>query len=175
MNKRKVYVLLSDTGTLLTKLIGLFTGYPLNHASIAFDDELREVYSFGRKRPNNPFIGGFVKEDIRSELFRNAPCEVYCFLVSDEEYNRMIQIVKQFESQQHKYKYNFIGLFGILFNRKIERKYAFFCSQFVATVISQSGVQVVDKAPNFVKPNDFTESAQLHKIYQGELCEYKSK
>lgn len=37
---------------------------PLNHVSIALDRELTEVYSFGRKQPDNPFIGGFVKEDI---------------------------------------------------------------------------------------------------------------
>lgn len=43
----KIYLLLSDTGTVLTKLIKTYTKMPYNHASIAFDSKLREVYSFG--------------------------------------------------------------------------------------------------------------------------------
>ena len=64
MTEKKVYILLTDTGTLFTKLIKLYTKKPYNHASISFDLELLEVYSFGRKTARNPFIGGFVKEDV---------------------------------------------------------------------------------------------------------------
>lgn len=47
---KEIYVLLTDTGTVLTKIIRSFTKDPLNHASIAFDQDLNEVYSFGRKK-----------------------------------------------------------------------------------------------------------------------------
>lgn len=174
MGERKVFILLSNTGTYLNRMIKFVTGCPLNHASIAFDEELREVYSFGRKRPRNPFIGGFVKEDIRSGFFKDAQCAVFYYMVSDEEYNRMLEIVQQFEQKQHFYKYNFIGLFGVLFNLNIQRKRAFFCSQFVATVLAESSVAVVPKKPNFVSPQDFMESNQLQMIYAGSLSQYAS-
>jgi hypothetical protein len=60
MTEKKVYILLTNTGSFLTKLIKLYTKKPYNHASIAFDYELSEVYSFGRKTARNPVIGGFV-------------------------------------------------------------------------------------------------------------------
>ncbi|USK36883.1 hypothetical protein LIS77_13090 [Cytobacillus firmus] len=62
MSNQKIYILLTDTGTLFTRLIKLYTKKPYNHASISIDPELKEVYSFGRKTAKNPFIGGFVKE-----------------------------------------------------------------------------------------------------------------
>ncbi|MUV37483.1 hypothetical protein JNUCC1_01289 [Lentibacillus sp. JNUCC-1] len=57
MGEQTVYFLFTDTGTYLSKAINYCTKQPLNHVSIGFDDELSEVYSFGRKRPKNPFIG----------------------------------------------------------------------------------------------------------------------
>ena len=57
-----VFILLTNTGTLFTKVIQSYTKAPYNHASISFDRELSELYSFGRKHPSNPFDGGFVVE-----------------------------------------------------------------------------------------------------------------
>ena len=71
MTENKVYILLTDTGSLLTKLIKLYTKKPYNHASISFDFELSEVYSFGRKKVENPFHGGFVKEKIYRKGYLN--------------------------------------------------------------------------------------------------------
>ena len=70
----KIYIVLTDTGTLLSKAIGLYTRKDLNHASIAFDEELKEMYSFGRKQRHNPFVGGFVKENAApiDEHFRQS-------------------------------------------------------------------------------------------------------
>lgn len=53
-----VYIMLTNTGTLFTKLIQGYTKAPYNHASISFNRELSELYSFGRKHPANPLNGG---------------------------------------------------------------------------------------------------------------------
>ncbi len=169
-----VYILLTDTGTFFTRLIKLYTRKPLNHVSIAFDADLTEMYSFGRKKPNNPFIGGFIKEDKHSALLRQAMCAVYRCKVSAESYEEMYQKVKHFNADQAKYKYNLIGLLGVLFNRGINRKYAFFCSQFVAMILANGGKVVVDKEPALVRPYDFVESDQLDVVYKGELGHFLS-
>ena len=83
MTEKKIYILLTDTGTLFTKFIKLYTKKPYNHASISFDSELSEVYSFGRKTARNPFIGGFVKEDVNKGLFKEANCAVYALTVNE--------------------------------------------------------------------------------------------
>ena len=58
----KVYILFSRTGTWLSRILGLFGGFKYMHSSISFDPTLKEMYSFGRIKPHNPLIGGFVKE-----------------------------------------------------------------------------------------------------------------
>ncbi|MEH7110605.1 hypothetical protein [Bacillus sp. JJ1764] len=169
----EVYIILSDTGTLFTKMIKRFTKHPLNHASISFSKELvDETYSFGRKRANNPFIGGFIRENMNGELFQSATCAIYSCSVSESEYKQMRKLVQQFEKQQQDYKYNLIGLFGVLLNKKMNRKRAFFCSEFVATVLNRGGIDIKGKHPSLVKPNDLGDCENFRLLYKGQLISY---
>lgn len=169
MSTKRIYILLSDTGTWFTRMIRLYTKAEHNHASIAFDEEFREVYSFGRKRPSNPFVGGFVKEDLQSELFRKASCALFSCEVSESEYNRLRGYVLQFEQNPHHYKYNLLGVIGIMLGIRIKRENAYFCSQFVATVFEQNGQSLVPKCASLTTPADLERSELLEPLYRGEL------
>lgn len=171
----EVYIVLTDTGTLFTKMIKKVTKQPLNHASIAFTKELDTAVSFGRKSVNNPFIGGFVKEDMKGKLFTEATCAIYSCSVSEFEYKKMQKFVQQIEKQQQNYKYNFIGLFGVLLNKKINRKKAFFCSEFVTTILNIGGISIKNKPACLVKPGDFMDCNDFHLVYQGSLSTYISQ
>ena len=52
---RKVYIVLSQTGTVLSRILKLYTRSPYNHSSIALTEDLEVMYSFGRLNPYNPF------------------------------------------------------------------------------------------------------------------------
>jgi len=170
---RKVYILLTDTGTWFSKLIGLYTRAKLNHASIVLDEEMKEVYSFGRTNSLNPLSGGFVKENVIGHLVRavsrRTECELYCCTVSEEAYERMCSQIRHMEHHQHQYKYNFLGLFGVVFNISIERKNAFFCSQFVAYMLQKHGVPIVNKCISQVTPEDLQNCESLELVYAGDL------
>lgn len=170
--KHCIYVLLTDTGTLFTRMIKLFTKAPMNHASIAFDPELREVYSFGRKRVSNPWVGGFVKEDLTSELFRQASCVIYRVPVTSKTYKTIRARIRDFERNKHQYTYNLLGLIGVLFNWRIRRKRAYFCTQFVATVLQEGGVRLCAKPPELTTPNDLAQASALQPLYRGSLQQY---
>lgn len=172
MKNKKLYILLSDTGSLLTKMIKLYTKKTYNHVSISLDGELKKVYSFGRKRMYNPFRGGFVQENTKSGLFKHASCAIYSVSVSEEQFERVERFIKRMELQQDKYHYNFIGLFGFLFNKPIERKNAFFCSQFVATVLKEGNVVDIKKQPGLISPGDIQECVELGLVYEGALRGY---
>lgn len=172
MKNKQVYIFLTDTGTLFTRMIKLYTKSTLNHASIAFDEELDEMYSFGRKNVRNPFIGGFVREDIHTELFKDAKCAIYSCTVTEFEYYQLKRNIKKIELSEQDYKYNLIGLLGVVLNIEIERKNAFFCSQFVATLLSNNGISLVDKPLSLVTPQDLSEAKQLKLIYEGDLDSY---
>lgn len=175
VRERKVYVLLTDTGTLFTRLIKLFTNKPYNHASISFDSELSEVYSFGRKTASNPFIGGFVKEDVKKGLFKQADCVIYSFTATEDEVQKMRRYINEIEAQKGEYRYNFMGLFGVLFNKPMKRKKAFFCSQFVASVLNECSSIDFKKPLSLIAPNDLQQLSKFQFLYEGELADYPTK
>ncbi|WP_225230747.1 hypothetical protein [Cytobacillus stercorigallinarum] len=172
LGDKKVYILLTDTGTYFTKLIKVYTKRSYNHASIAFDHELAKVYSFGRKKPRNPFIGGFVVEDINKGLLKHADCIIYSFTVNHEELRKMEQYIATIESEKEDYRYNLFGLFGVLFNKPLKRRKAFFCSQFVASVIHATDSIEFEKPLSLITPYDLRNIPSIQVEYEGKLNEY---
>lgn len=74
---RQLYIVISQTGTLLSRILKQITGAEYNHASISLSRDLERMYSFGRRHPYNPFLGGFVIESPRtgtSSVFPKPRC-----------------------------------------------------------------------------------------------------
>ncbi|OMF79307.1 hypothetical protein [Paenibacillus glucanolyticus] len=177
VDDRSVFILLTNTGTLFTKVIQGYTRAPYNHASISFNRELSELYSFGRKNPNNPLNGGFVKEDLRTGTFSKYPnttCVIYELRVSERDIEKMKRVLQAFIRKDKKYFYNILGVLGIALKEPIEFSNSYFCSQFVAEILHRSGVRLWDKLPALVTPDDFRQSERLDLIYEGKLCEYEA-
>ncbi|MFZ3579024.1 hypothetical protein [Virgibacillus sp. DJP39] len=175
MGGRTLYFLFTDTGTYLSRAINYCTKEGLNHVSIAFDEELLEVYSFGRKNPRNPFTGGFVRENIHSDFLKNASCAIYAYHLSDAEFEKVQTNIKEIELQAGNYKYNFLGLFGVILQIEINRDHAMFCSQFVATVLREVEGFKLSKPECFTTPADIRGLSGLQLVYQGKLAEYKTR
>lgn len=172
MEEKRIYIVLTDTGTLFTRFIKLYTKKSFNHASLSFDKSLTEVYSFGRKTPSNPFIGGFVKENMKSHFFNQAKCRVYSCTVSSAQYQKMISYIQKINNEKSLYRYNLLGLFGIPFNMQINRKYAFFCSQFVATVLLECECVNFSKPPSLITPHELIKNGDFSLVYEGNLQDY---
>lgn len=172
-NDTQIYILLSNPRTIVTKLIGLYTRAPYNHASIAFDPDLREVYSFGRKHPLIPVFGGFVKENIHSGVFERATCAIYSCRVSRTTYEQMRNYVRQFEENDELYSYNFLGILGIILNMELGGENSYFCSQFVSSVFQQAGVQLLNKSAALTTPADLQSCSHLELIFRGRLDTYR--
>ncbi|AYB47410.1 hypothetical protein AK95_05365 [Paenibacillus sp. LC231] len=173
---QSVFILLTNTGTLFTKVIQGYTRAPYNHASISFNRELSELYSFGRKNPNNPLNGGFVKEDLKTGTFSKYPnttCVIYELQVSERDIAKMKRVLQAFIRKDKKYFYNILGVLGIALKEPIEFSNSYFCSQFVAEILQRSGVRLWDKLPALVTPDDFRQSERLQLIYEGKLSEYE--
>ncbi|WP_211296394.1 hypothetical protein [Paenibacillus donghaensis] len=174
-SNKDIYIVLTGTGTAFSGMIRWFTKAELNHASIAFDSELCEVYSFGRKKAHNPFIAGFIREDFNDPFYSNADCSIYQLRVSSEQYDTMHNHVMGMMQNQERYKYHLLGLIGVLLNIKINREDAYFCSHFVASVFEEIEVHHVNKPACFVTPEDFALSLNANKIYSGKLTYYVRK
>ena len=59
---KKIYIILTNTGTVISRIVKIYTRKKYGHVSIALDKKLKNMYSFGRLKATNPFIGGFVHE-----------------------------------------------------------------------------------------------------------------
>lgn len=173
MKQATIYFIFTDTGTNLSRIINYCTKQSLNHVSIGFDRDLTEVYSFGRTQPKNPFSGGFVREDIRSDFLKNANSAIYSCELTESECDEVLRHIKEIETEKDRYRYNFIGLIGILFKIEIKRKRAFFCSEFVATVLSDADSIKLSKPTYFTTPSDIRNQIEMHLIYKGKLGDYQ--
>lgn len=171
-----IYILLTNTGTVFTRLIKCFTGAPYNHASISLDPQLAELYSFGRKEARNPLNAGFVREDVYYGTYRcfpNTTCELLRLEVTARQKEAVKAVIDYFNRNKERYSYNLVGLLGVLLKRDLQIENACFCSQFVAQVLSKGGAGLWNDRPSaLVTPQDFRQHGRLETVYEGRLHDY---
>ena len=172
---KEIYIVLTHTGTLLSRMIKDFTKDEFSHVSIALDRELKQMYSFGRLHPYNPFWGGFVHEYIDKgtfKRFKKTKAKVYYLRVTEEQYQKIKENIEKISSEKEKYKFNLFGLFAAGFHKKIGKEYSFYCAEFVKYIIEKANIHL--NLPEVVKPEDFKQIEELHEVYAGLLRKYKS-
>ncbi len=177
LNEKALYIMLSYTGTFASRLIKNVRKSKYAHSSIAFDENLNEMYSFARRVLYFPLIAGFIKEDIDDGVFKMLPkseCKVLKINVSEEEYEAARQKIFKFLAEYDKYKYGFINAVAINFNIKLKRKYKYVCSQFVAEMINDCTDVQLPKDPWLMTPADFEKIGEAVPIYEGLVNQYRS-
>lgn len=165
--------MLSATNSMLATTIGVVTKKKYNHISISLDKELNEVYSFGRLTPNNLFIAGFSREDVTSDFYLKAECQVYELQITDTELVKLRAVLKEFEKNKSDYHYNLLGLITAWAKIPWNRKYAFFCSEFVSTVLIESEILNGNLIPSITSPHDILDNLNLELIFEGTMWQYK--
>lgn len=141
--KKKIYVVMTQTGTFLSRLLKFLSKDVYNHASIALDDRLEEMYSFGRLNPYNPFVGGFVKESPHYGTFKrfsNTDAMIITLDVTEKQYDGVKTMLSKMYEEREKYRYNYKGLFAAFFGKRIEELNRFYCSEFVKHVLVENGI-----------------------------------
>lgn len=170
----KIYLVLTDTQTLLSKTIKFYTKAEYNHASISLDSSLIDMYSFGRKRPNNPLVAGFIHEDLSREYFIHSQYNILTSDITSDQFILLTNLTHYYEQTQSIYHYNLIGLVTLALHIDFKRDDTFFCSQFVATILSESGVHDFQKEHHFITLQDLEVLPIFESIYTGSLYHYLS-
>lgn len=171
---KKIYIILSQTGTLFSKAIKWHTKDPYNHASISLDSSLEVMYSFGRKRRYNPIDTGFIQENFNRGLFPyfpNANCCILEIQVTTEEYKVMCDVVENFYSNKENYRYNLMGVFSYTIGLGLTRRDHFFCSQFVSYILSNTSCWT--SVHSLTKPMDFLRLPNKKIVFEGSIAEFK--
>ena len=175
MNQKYIYLVFTKTGTWLSNLICTFSHIKYAHSSISFDSQFTEMYSFGRTIPDNPFSGGFVVENLYEGVFRKfsgCECLIYSVKVTEEQYSSLQQQIENFLREKDKYKYNFLGLFGVLLNKPIKRECRYFCSQYISEILINSTVLKSEKVPELISTKELLTIENKEMIYKGLVNQY---
>lgn len=177
-NKQYIFVVLTQTGTMVSRTIKAFTRTPFNHVSITTDKELREMFSFSRFNKHRPLPAGFKNEGIHTGvfgLFASIPCEIYGFEVTDEQLARYNKLLAHFKNKTQLYSYNLLGLLTVPLGIPLKRRTRFVCSQFVAHMLTYSGIAKFNKDISLVIPDDFRYLKNAVLLYSGDMKQYTYK
>ena len=173
----KTYIILTNTGTALSRIIRFYTRDEFAHVSISMDKQLKHMYSFGRLNPYNPFIGGFVHESIKRgtfKRFKKTKAKILEIDVTDEQYNELKRLIVKIKRERRIYKFNVLGLFVIPLRIKYRKNNYFYCAEFIKYLIDQSKID--NTLPDLIRPQNFIEfenKDHSNVVYEGLLRDYK--
>ena len=169
---RNIYILLTRSGTILSRLIGLTTAEDYTHVSIGLDEDRCRFYSFGRRNPHRPLPAGLVKEDLADGFFSlhpDMPCALYRLSVNDTTYAALRQQLDAMIARAEHYHYNLLGLIFCLLAIPHSRSNHYFCSQFVGTLLKESGCLSLPRHASLLHPCDFAALPDAELCYSGKM------
>lgn len=169
---RTIYILLTKTHTIISKMIHAATHDEYTHVSIALDKELHELYSFARLYRYMPLPAGLVQENLQTEVYAcngKSKCALYQMIVTDEQFDFIQTTIRSMMDLKDEYHYSVLGLLLCKLDFVHDRRCHMFCSQFVSKLLEGSGAVTLPKPPSLMHPSDFTRVAKLHCCYRGTI------
>jgi hypothetical protein len=171
---KKIYLVFSYTGSFPSKIIKFYTKNTYSHVSIALDKSLNKMYSFSRINPYIFIVGGFVHEKINDGTFKRfkKTKSLICSLdVTNFQYQKIVEIINNFEKDSNRYKYNLIGCLIIPLHIKFQRENHFYCAEFIKYLFEETKIDY--GLPNLIKPADLLNIKSKEIVYDGLLNNYK--
>lgn len=176
LEQPSIYIVASQTGTLLSRLLKRVTRARFNHVSISMDAQMDTMYSFGRRHPYNPVWGGYIKECPLSGTFARFPeteAKILRVDVTEKQHEDIQRYLERMYRNRKRYHYNYAGLFLGAFRVHFQRKNHYYCSQFVGDVLVRFGVVPPDQFEPIVEPQALLEEIPGSEvIYDGLLTGY---
>lgn len=172
MAQRTVYILLTRSETWFSRLIHFATADDFTHVSIGLEGPAGPFYSFARKNPSTALPAGLVEERAGRGFFRRhpgIPCALYALEVDEAAYAALKRKVKGMYERREEYHYNLLGAVSCFFRLPLERRRHYFCSEFVAEVLAESGAAELSQPPALTRPMDFSRMSALRPVLRGRV------
>lgn len=171
---KSIYIMLTRSETILSRLVYLVTRDAYTHASISFDENLTTFYSSSRKDGHTIFPAGPCREALNSGYYGNhhhIPCAVYELKVENDAYEVARKEVASIMANADRYHFNILGLLLCRFGIPYHRKHHFFCSEFVGEILCRSKAFRLPKDSSLMRPNDYASLPGLLCRFQGRISE----
>lgn len=156
-NKYTLSVLFVNYEDFWSKVVYYVLGRGYGHASIGVDqngvDQNDEVYwSFNFK--------GFRREKPKKNEAIVSKSVCYKLSVTKEEYDKVVEMIEEFQSRRFEWKYNLAGLLLSRINIKRQKKDHYFCSEFVAEMLQRANIVEFNKNVAHYLPNRLEKEMQ---------------
>lgn len=174
MKRYQIFIIISQTGTLLSRILKFVTKAEYNHASISLSADLERMYSFGRRHPYNPFWGGFVVESPHFGTFKRfskTKVVVLSVDISEETYTQVHNMLQNMCKEAGKYHYNYLGLGLAAFHIQRRKENCYYCSEFVKEVLLRYRIKGASQLQPIVQPIHFLDLS-YRPVYRGRLRDY---
>lgn len=175
---RSIYIILTCSTSIPSRVIGLFTHEPFTHVSIAFESDLNVMYSFARLYSAMPLPAGLTEEHLDCGFYKrqgDIPCAILRLDVPDRVFFRIKDRVYRMLQRRRDYRYSMLGLIMCKLNIPLELPNRFFCSQFVGSLLNDSGALTLPKPASLMHPSDFRSVNGLTLLYDGGLSELRAE
>ena len=165
---KTISIVLTNYPSHLSSFMETVYGYEYTHASICLDAMNEKMYSFNYK--------GFCMETV-SKYKRHGVEKSISFQlqVTDAAFERLQNKIEQFVENREDFCYSSIGVVFCFVHIPFKRKKHYFCSQFVAEILAESGALKLKRRPSLYLPNHFyrelKEAAELQEIQYDILPE----
>ncbi len=152
-----VYIVLTNSKSISSGIIGVFTNREYNHISIAFDETLDTIVSYnGGERILPPGLN----PEILMNMYRNSGASVITYKLAANKEQKQKIIDEIYKINEAGSAYNVIGL---VFKKSLKPN-IMFCSQFVYTMLDLAELSYFSECPCKVKPTDFIEKDYQRKL-----------
>lgn len=172
---KEIYLILTQTDSFPSRMIKVYTRAEYNHISIALSSDLKPMFSFGRRKPHNPWIGGFVMEHLREGIYKRFPntiASVLAISVPEKIHESISSLLYEMYETKEEFGYDYVGLAlaAIRIRKTSDKKY--YCSEFIKTVFEKYQVPGSDAIGRIAAPSDFLEYPNARLVFRGLLREY---
>ena len=97
------------------------------------------------------------------------PCRLYELEVTEENWQYIRRKIDAMYPEHRHYRYNLLGAFTAYAGKTLERPHHYFCSEFVAECLVESGAAVLPNPPGLSHPIDFTTIEGEKLLFEGEI------
>lgn len=165
-----VYIVLSRTQTKFGRCIRTVARQQYNHASIALDAGLTQLYAFARPQRYAVLQGGLVRETLDRYTMggrQPVPVAVYRVPVPPEDYQWVSETIEKMLDNPE-YMYNLFSVLTYPVFRGFSVDRAFTCVEFVAYLLHALGY-LGEKPFCRYRPDDMIPILEPFLIYQGDI------
>lgn len=171
-----IYIVISETPTEFGRVIRRFAKIKYNHASIAFDEDLKYLYSFGRRQYRNPLNAGLIREYPERFTLRRFPqinVRIYRVPVTKEQFLQGKNRIRQIKHDSEGYLYNLFSVLSFPVLKGFHTYKAYSCAEFVAHMIRVMGISLDPQKSNCeYTPEEIGNRINQWLFFEGNLLDY---